>query len=153
MDINVFDNIFKGLIFYKVSRQSPDNYTMYVAQLQSFTANAKRYVILFVLDDYAFHQKAYINQLRWTSLQTRTIPDDYGLPEQNMDPKSLDSRYHQKIHLSLKDRNQKQTEYYSQLPIEIAILHDPKRKSIYQYPDDISLRQALATFQCVIKRL
>lgn len=149
---DVFDEIFKNLYFYRI-RPGGEGYMMYAAQLQSFIGNAKRYVILFVQDRYAYYDKARINQLRWTSLQTRTIPDDYRIVEQMLDPKALDTRYHPKVRLYLKARTDKQTEYNAPMPIELALLHDPKRKTKYQYGDEMTLRQALATFQCVIKKL
>ncbi len=58
-----------------------------------------------------------------------------------------------KYKLILKSRNEKQTEYYSTLPIEVLLLHNPKKKSMYQYADDIELRQALNTYNCIIKKL
>jgi len=150
--MNFFNQIFKDLIFFKV--KTVESYTSYCAQVQSFIGNAQRYIILLVPFDKAYLQKARIGELPWISLQTRTLNEIYSIPEQNLNYKLLDSRYSdQKVKLQVKNRTIKSTEYYCTLPIELSLLHDPKKKSSYQHPDELEILRALNTFQCIIKLL
>lgn len=146
------NEIFNTLVFTKV--RVVESYALYMAKLQTFTGNGRRYIITAVPFDKAMYPQAKIEHLPWVSLQTRSLPDEYNIPEQVMDVRALDHRYStDKIKLNVINRTNTSTDYISQIPIEVSLLHDPKKKSLYQYPDTLELRQALNTFQCVVKRL
>ncbi len=150
--MDIFNQLFGGLVFDKV--KMVNSYAMYAAKIQTFTGNGQRYVFLLVPFDQASLGRAKISQLPWASLQTRMINDNYSISEQSMNPKSLDFRYaDKKIKITVKNRNYERTEYFVPLDIELSLLHDPKKKSMYQYNDSMDLRQALNTFQCIVKRL
>ncbi len=150
--MDIFDQIFAGLVFLR--DKTVNSYTFYVASIQTFIGNGQKYVILLVPFNKAYHEKAKIYQLAWVSLQTRILQERFQVPDQTLDHKTLDHRYSEnKIKLTVKNRTSVQTDYFCPLPIELSILHDPKKKSMYQWPDTMELRQALNTFQCVIKLL
>lgn len=148
--MDIFNTIFGELVFTKV--KITDGFAMYIAPLQSFVSKGRQTVVLFVPLNKAYLSKAYIYQLDWSCLQTRIIDDFYNISDQKLDPKHLDTRYDSfKTILYLKQRNTNNTEYTCFLPIDTMLLHDPKKKTIYQHPDEIELRHALKTFNCVIK--
>ena len=164
----VFNKIFDSLIFYKTNPIQGNiltTYTTYAAKLQSFTSNSSRFVLLILRNEDAKYEKSTIHQLNWISLQTRTLSNEFTvgtkrdyLPIEGFDLKRLDTRYVEergdsKIKLNLKSRDYNKTEYFVPLPIELELLHDVKKKSVYQYADTLELRQALSTFECVIKKL
>ena len=161
---NILYEIFSSLTFYKV--KNVDMYVMYVAQLQSFLAKGRECVVLLVPMNKAYYEKGNILQLQWSCLQTRILEDVYQLPEQVLELKNLDTRYNSKYPMKIISRNEKasvysekegQTPIYSNFDImspkfEISLLHDPKKKSLYQYTDEIDLRHSLKTFKCIIKK-
>lgn len=148
--MDVFNDVFSNLIFYKVKT---DEYSVYMARIYS-QENYFKYVVLVVHNKDAKLNTARIGDLNWVSLQTRSITDNYDIPEQNIDYKKLDQRYaYDKIRIIVKDRNEERTSYTSSIPIELILLHNIRKKSVQQYADTMDIRQALATFQCVVKRL
>ena len=150
--MNVLNDLFRSLEFTKV--KVVDSYALYMAKIQTFTGNGRRYVIAAVPFDKAHYPQTSLMNLPWVSVQTRTLADEYNIPEQILNHRILDHRFSDnKIKFSVINRSNTSSDYVSQVPLELSILHDPKKKSLYQYPDTIELRQALNTFQCVVKRL
>ena len=159
---HILNQIFSSLVFTKV--KTVESFSLYFARLESSTLDGIRYVILAVPFNRATRPRVNIGEVDWVSLQTRILTVDYPIEEQVLDYKALDSRYPYgvgvegdgKIKLVLKSRDAQNTEYMvmnDSLPIEVVLLHDPKKKSIYQYADSMELRQALSTFQCVLKKV
>jgi len=150
--MEIFDEIFANILFYRVSGTS--EYTSYMAKITSYE-NYMKYIVLVVRNEYAHApQTTYIQNIKWVSVQTRLIDQNYDIPEQTVDHKTFDPRYFdKKVRLSVKDRNEERTSYVSMLPIELILLHNLRKKSVYQYADTMDIRQALATFNCVIKKL
>lgn len=166
---SIFNHIFGSLVFTRVNsiNSKVTGYTTYAAKVQSFVGNGSRYVLLVLRDEHATQKSGYLGQLKWVSFQTRTLshefteylaPPNSFLKEQSLDYKLMDPRYAEeqgsmKIKLNVKYRDMKKTDYFCPLPIELEILHDEKKKGVYQYPDTLDIRQALNTFQCVIKKI
>lgn len=151
--MEVFYDIFKDLTFTKL--KTVDGFAMYAALTQSFLVNGFYYVILLVPLNKAYHDTATIFQLDWSSLQTRVLQEKYSIQEQNLDTKIFDTRYAGKLPMKMISRTEKYTSYspVHDIPVEVSLLHDSKRKTIYQYGDDMDLRHALKTFMCVVKRI
>jgi len=149
--MDIFYEIFGDLVFQR--KELKDGFYIYMALIQSYIGNGQQYVMLLVPYNKAFYEQANILQLDWSCLQTRVIDKNSGLQEQSIDPKKLDVRYaKEKFFLNAIFRDEKSTKYASdRLPIDVSLLHDPKKKSQLQYPDEIELRHALKTFQCVVK--
>lgn len=150
--MDIFNEIFQDLNFIRY--KLVNGFFMYVAKIENMIGIEYKYVILLVPVNESGLKFAKIYELNWRSLQTRLIMDDYNLEPQFLDPKLLDHRYyHDKFKLSLKNRTDTQSEYFSTLPINILLLNNPKKKSVYQYADNIDLRSALNTFHCVISKI
>jgi hypothetical protein len=150
--MEIFNKIFEELSFTRV--KIVDGYAIYYAKIQSFTGDGHKYVILVVQNRRDYSPEAKISSLPWSSLQTRTLDEYYNLPEQTINHKLLDHRYSDnKIKLTLKEVSEVNSTYYCTIPVEVVLIHDIKKKSKFQYNETLELRQALSTFQCVVKRL
>lgn len=150
--IEFFNRLFGNLTFTKIREQN--FYSMYYAKISSLTQDGTKYVILLCPFNQSFVQQGNIRQIQWVSLQTRTLQEDLPIPEQYIDPKVLDPRYYDiKQSLNVKNRNFSQTTYWCTLPVEVCLLHNQKNKTIYQFADQLDLLRALATYQCVVKKL
>jgi len=149
------NNLFRDFVFTKTNLFDIPGFTSYVAKIHSYT-DKKRYVIVMIEKDFNSNfapEKAYIHQLNWISLQTRLLDDDPTINSQNVDHRFLDHRYiDDKISLQSVSTTDNGTFYQCILPIEILLLNDKKKNTKYQYPDKLlDIRQALNTFQCIIK--
>lgn len=150
--MDFFNELFGTLIFTKVKIVGTS--AVYAARIQSFIGVGERYVFLTTELFRNLPDQVHIYQVPWTSLQTRTITDHYALKEQALSPKTFDPRYSDfKLAINVLYREQTQTIYTCRYPFEIMLLHDPKKKSTYQYSNAMDLRHALGTFQCVVKNL
>lgn len=155
--MDLFNEIFQNLKFYFIKFSS--GFGLFASKISCSYGLEKKYVLLLIPINLLpkIKQDFYrIYELQWASLQTRSLNDpiyDNLNEDQYLDPKLLDSRYDEiKYNLILIDRNISQTQYYCTLPVEVLLLHNPKKKSIYQYDDNIEIRKALNTFQCIIKK-
>ena len=55
-----------------------DNYSMYLCKIHCLLSKDYRYIICFVTKDTSpVHTKANLENLKWISLQTRTLPEYY----------------------------------------------------------------------------
>lgn len=151
-----FVDMFKDLTFYRV--KDTEGYLVYAAKVYCLTGDGERYVMIVVPNVPSLRMKtAKIQHLRWISIQTRIFTtSSYNIPAQDLDYKILDSRYGEKITLSVVSRTASMTNYhcnrsFGNKRIDVSILHDPKKKSVNQYPDSLDLRHALKTFRCIIK--
>ena len=84
--------------------------------------------------------------LNWTSLQTRILQKNYPIPTQTFSFKEG------KDMLRVVGRSDSFT-YYScpTINAEFSLIHDSKKKSKLQYPDNLSVARALATYSCVVR--
>ena len=152
-----FVEMFKDLTFYRI--KVDDGYILYAANIYSLTDDGLKYVMLVVPNVPSMSMKTVkIQHVRWISLQTRSLASiQYDIPSQELDYRALDSRYaKEKITLSAISRGASMTNYvcdktFGDKILTASLLHDPKRKTVNQYPDTIDLRHALKTFQCVLK--
>lgn len=142
---------FQSLQFYLVEQKmiSGVQYSVYAAKISSLLADGQRYVLLFVPASSTDVAKSHISMLQWESLQTRILPNNYNIPLQ-----SLNFQRNRQDSLEVLRRTPNCTYYSSKdLPVEFALLHNPKKKSIEQFPDRLQISQALQTFSCVVKLL
>ncbi|AMQ10839.1 hypothetical protein [Brazilian marseillevirus] len=146
-----FNTYFQSLQFYLVEQKAIGGikYSVYAAKISSLLADGQRYVLLFVPSSSTDVAKSHISMLQWESLQTRILPNNYNIPLQ-----SLNFRTNKQDALQVFQRTPTCTYYSSpELPAEVALLHNPKKRSIEQFPDKLQLSQALQTFSCVVKLL
>lgn len=146
-------SIFKSITFKLVDNLS--GYYTYAACIEGMLAgNFKRYILLFVRDD-GFPPRKFgkIHELDFVNLQTRTIIDTkYKLRPQQFKLDSNTSSTANSIILHVKRRTAKSTEY-SNTDYSIEVLHNPKKKSIYQYANKLSLIAIIDTFQSIFTKI
>lgn len=147
--MDVINKYFGKIIFIKSDLR--ENHSIYVAALSSsFQDGKKQYVLAFVPQHLAIADRGYLRELQWVNLQTRTMKNGYRLTTQRWDiAKGLDNPM-----FTMVERTENKTKYLSDLyPLEMVLLHDPKKTSKYQYHNHINLLAAMATFKCVISIL
>lgn len=149
------NSAFGHLLFYRVKDDAM--YSVFAALIQSFLGDGFKYVMLVVPRVHVQEDKKTCSlfEIPWVCLQTRSLSTRYNISDQAIDPRSMDPRYlpeYNRLKLVVKNRTSSSTYYTSyDTSIEVTLLSDPKKKSIYQYPDALDVMQALNTFQCILK--
>lgn len=140
---------FAGIYCVKVETNRGQG--VYYAKIFSFLGNDNRYLVVTVPNDNSPDgTQMMLQNMNFSSIQTRTIPTDYDMPPQQYQ-KNYDTPLKNYRLQSRGENTMSRTQYYSyNAPIEVVLLHDSKAKSRYQYPDTIPLHHALETYQCVV---
>jgi len=143
--MDVFNSYFKDLVFTRVDEKQ--GFVIYGAGIATGLGGGhKRYVLLFVPNHLAFKTQSQISELPWQNLQTRDLTYSYRLKNQPW----LMPRDAPDVLLEVRSRNKQYSTYgSSELPFEILLLHDSKKKTIYQYNNKIMLSAAINTFNGV----
>ena len=124
-----------------------DQYSMYMTKIQAQLGIEFRYIVIFVYKDnnqVGILEK--LNNLKWISIQTRTLSDDHSLPLHTYIPKRI-PRLDQRIALSRKtDRSY---EYkVENLPITVTLLFKQGKNTDYNTSGTVVT--ALETYQTII---
>jgi len=145
--MDVVNSYFGDLVFVLVEHK--EKYTVYAACLgSSFADNKKQYILGFVPIHLAILQKAYLRELMWHSIQTRTLSQDYKIPPQRwVMPRDLPN-----FVFSVKERNDGSTIYSddNEVGLDLLLLHDTRKKTRFQYNNNTNLITALNSFNCVL---
>lgn len=146
--MDVLNQYFASLVFFKAEYK--EDFTLYAAAVaSSYGDGKKQYVLLLVPSHMAILDKARIGDLHWSSLQTRILANGYNrLPAQRWNiPRGLPISMFQMI-----DRNAERSKYRCEddPKLEMILLHDPKKKSAYQFTSNINIIAALTSFKCVL---
>ncbi len=144
---NIFNDHFKNLVFTHV--KNTDGYGVYAAHIHSLLGDGNKYILVVVPFHMCIKPQVKLHELWWVSIQTRTLQNGYKLPKQHFN----NPHTNPEISLTVKDRSLEKTTYYCPLPIQIDLLHNIKKKSVYQYEDKESLGRALFSFNCVVTKL
>jgi len=149
--MELLNRYFGNLVFYKVDER--EHYTLYAADVTAgHTAdNKSTYVVVFVPHYYAKREKAYLRELAWHNLQTRFMRDPYKIPRQKWTiPRDV-----QDVMFRVQHREKQHTIYSPEtpLPLEMLLLHDPKKQSLYQHNNRVGLVGSLLSFRCVLNYL
>lgn len=152
MERIIINNFFNEIIFKKV--EVKDFYVIYAAELSSrFSNGTKNYVLALVPEHLGILREAYLDELEWVNLQTRTMS---AKKYQGYTPaKSIWKPSMQKgenIMFDIVDRNFENNTFIARgyPKMKMELLCDPKKKSIYQYNATINLLAALLTYKCSI---
>jgi hypothetical protein len=124
-------------------------YSMYLTKIQAMLGIEFRYLIVFVLKNKeAVNSTSRLDNLKWISLQTRTLTDDHNISQHSYIPRripELDQR------IVLENKSERQYLYkVEKLPILITLL--PKTKSI-DYNSTGTVTTALETYQTIVNFL
>ena len=82
---DMFTEYFKNPVMTKI--KNVDKFSMYISKLYCLLSKECRYLILFVTLDYnGVSSKQTLDKLRWESLQTRTLTDQYEIQSHGYEP-------------------------------------------------------------------
>lgn len=145
--MDIINEYFKDLVFTKVV-ENREGYAIYGAGISSgIGGQISRYVLVFVPVMYATKQQSKIKNLMWKNLQTRNLVDSYKLKPQRWTYERNISDYL----LTIQERTNKHSSYiHPDFPFEVLLLHNPKKKTNYQYPNKINLSSAIEVFETII---
>jgi len=133
-----------------VKIRNQGDYSMYGVRLPCFLLNESRYlIVLCPVDVYEVHTKRPIRDLRWLSLQARSLHEE-GLTHLPTHTYSIKRGRKYEIPLRMIHRTETATTYTTTPEsIHVALLHTRKNNE-YEYSQEGNLVSALETFQTVI---
>ena len=122
-----------------------NGYSMYITKNYCLLSKECRYILVFVKqDENPVGTKLNLSNLEWDSIQTRTLPNEPGLPTHNYTP-SAQAKINYPIIRSVK--NDDSSEYTcNELPIVVTLL-DKKNSN---YAQKGSIVSAIETYSTVI---
>lgn len=127
-----------------------DDYSMYISKVYAILGIEYRYIIVFVpKDNKPFNTVDLLSNLKWVSLQTRSLTDNHSLSYHSYIPKRLAS-LDKKITLLRKDNNQYLYNVEA-LPITIILLPKNIEKNVNQeYSPSGTVVTAMETYQTIV---
>nr|QBK85543.1 MAG: uncharacterized protein LCMAC101_01300 [Marseillevirus LCMAC101] len=144
--MDILNKYLEKLQFKRV--EDKGGYAIYGAGIAGmFGAGKQRYILLFVPSHLAIPQRARASELPWKNLQTRNLQYSYNLKKQSWNPpKELPNPQFQVV-----ERGNKYSSYVGppDIPFEVLLLHDLKKKTKYQYHNHLSLYGVLESFSSV----
>lgn len=146
--MDLLNKYFSRLTFEYLEEKQ--GYSIYAAAVYNLLGGDKvRIVFLFVPGHIPIVKSAKINELKWQNLQARTCPKEtYKLRLQDWNfPTNL-----RNIDFNVANRNKNYTVYSSSDPnfhFQISMIHNPKKKTIYQYPNQMNLHWAIDQWNTV----
>lgn len=147
--MEIINDYFKTLIFSKVDVKN--DFSIYAAGIYTGLAGEyKRYVFIFVHISKSYKQRGKIYEFEWVSLQTRELPGSYQLKKQywKIDRDLPD------LKLNIVNREIEKSIYsfenHSLFFLKCELIHNPRKKTIYQYHNKITLSGAIESFNMVI---
>lgn len=152
---SLFVNYFDNINFTKLSEK--DGFSLYYARIACLLSTEVRYLIAIVKNDRNSVGTVFpLLELKWISLQTRSLEENHRIPQQSYDPKR-GSPYN--TVLNIKSREELCTVYSSvEYPIEITLYNTIKKKknpyeemtNKYEYPNNGTLVTALETYKTIV---
>lgn len=124
-----------------------ENYSVYMSKTYCLLSNECRYIVVFIAkNDMPTNSQERLINLKWHSLQTRTLADQHSLPPHDYQPRRLPS-------LNVVIRREKidteaSTYICDSLPIIVTLLHTKNGSNDYQERGTVV--SALETYQTII---
>ncbi len=148
--MDIVNKYFDKLVFTRIDEKETmgQRFTVYGAGINCrFEDGNARYVLVFVPAHLAIKTKANIRELPWENLQTRHLHYSYRLRKQSWNP----SRDLQDVDLQVTKREKTYSTYTGPpgFPFEVLMLHDPRKKTVYQFHNKLRVSAALESFSTV----
>lgn len=150
--MDLLNKYFEELTFSYIEEKK--GYAIYGAAIHSQMAGDKqRYVLVFVPAHLGIQTSAKLSELPWRNLQTRLCSKiTYRLkPQAWTFPYKLLN-----LTFRVSNRNKTYTTYQQEMaddvpvfPFDVLLIHNPKKKSVYQYPNGMNLHWAIDQFSTV----
>lgn len=136
-----------NLLFTKVDIKETD--VLYAAKIVSSYADGNcSYIFLFVPKHLAIPDTAHAYELPWHNVQSRLLKVKYKLRQQRWDaPRDVPS-----VRFNLQDRYPRYTSYLPENgeTFTLLLLHDDRKRTIYQHHNHTTLMAALTSYACVL---
>lgn len=142
----IFSEYFNNPTMTKIKNQ--ENLSLYIVKSYCLTSRFCRYIICFVdADDTPMNGEKQLSDLRWVSLQTRTLEDRHNCSTHGYEPK-LEGPLICKI---FKTKVSKEASTYNceEFPVTVTLLHTEKNTS-ESYQQTGTIIHALETWQTII---
>lgn len=150
--ISIINDQFSDIVFTNVGTKG--NICIYAACIASQLAGGyKRYVLL-MTNTCSINPAANcsISDVNWHVFQTRQLYDSYKLRPQRWTPKKITDIVLRNVGRSAREsKYQPESCIGSEQPYDITLLHDPKKKTEFQYHNKITLIAAIESFGLVFK--
>jgi hypothetical protein len=151
-NMDLLNSYFSNLVFSRIEEK--EGFVMYGACIATGLGGGKRrYILLFVPNYLAVKNKSRIGNLKWQNLQSREITHSYDLPMQQWSIKRDAKDILLEVEKREKDSSSYKVSTDNQIdidfPFEILLLHDPKKKTKFQYRNRLTLTGAIELFNCV----
>ena len=139
-----FDNYFNHPVMVKI--KDVNNHSMYMTKTACLLSNECRYIISFLpKDDSPIGSKENMKNLRWVSLQTRSLPDKHDLHSHGYQPKREGSLNVLIIRTSV--TAEASTYKCESFPLIVTLLH---KKTENDYQPRGNIIAALETYSTII---
>jgi hypothetical protein len=141
-----FVEYFENPKMYKI--KDVGQYSLYASKIQAFLGIEHRYVMVIVIRD--DRKSDVLRNLRWVSIQTRSIEEDHKLPYHTYVPKR--SKYMTKTITRIRTPNKNEYKYnVDGSPLIVELLPNLTKKDENQYSNTGILANALETFNTVVQ--
>jgi len=139
-----FDKYFNHPTMVKI--KNVNKHSMYMTKTVCLLSNECRYIIAFLpLDEFPIGGKERMNNLRWMSLQTRTLPDKHDLPSHGYQHKRDGAL---KATITRTCVTPEASTYKCEtFPLIVTLLH---KKSDYDYQSTGNIISAIETYSTII---
>jgi hypothetical protein len=142
---SAFIDYYGDVMFTKVKENN--SHSIYMFKMAWQLGNEYRYLVAVIpreLEPVGLTAK--MSYLRWDSFQTRSISDNYSLPEGYIKPTKTEAMTG---NINMIDQNTKASKYEAEtLPIKIMLLH--KKNKLDEYAVQGRIHLALETFQTIV---
>ena len=140
--MELINDYLKDLVFIRV--EDKEGYAVYAAKISGLLGAGKsRYALAFVPIALASAKTSFIHNLRWQNVQLRTLQYGYRIKRQVWKPPNdLPDPI-----MEVKSRQQEYSRYLIPgYPFEILLLHNPRKKTVYQYQNKVFISSAIGEF-------
>lgn len=144
--MEIINTYFSTLVFSRIEEKQ--GYVIYGACIGSMLGGgSQRYVLAFVPSHLAIKTQARLKELSWENLQTRTLRNSYRMQKQSYRMQ----RGLPDVLLQVVKRDDKYSTYSGpeHFPFEVLMIHDPRKKTKYQYNNKLMLSSAIESFNAI----
>lgn len=149
--MDLLNSYFQDIVFRRI--EDKQGYAIYGAAISSMIAgDNQRHVFAFVPMHLGVQSTARLSELPWQNLQMRMCPKmTYRLREQHwvLNPTLQDHMFGVVARSREYSTYSLQASAQSDFPFELLMINVPSKKSMYQYPNTLSLHAAIDKFNTI----
>lgn len=146
MSRSYIESCLEGLVFTRIDTK--DSFGVYAVKMGRSSENGYgNYILAFVPIHLALLDRAPISRLEWRNIQSRSIKNGYKLTPQNFSRKQPPVVLVENIERTTGYSRYSNKEFSN---IEILLLHNPVKNTVYQYHNKLAIMGCIETFNCVL---